>query len=67
MSHIKKENLNKCISLLKEFIDDAGATMPRKGAAKLALNQLLNITAGAAARDLEVGGCNTRPRADGVE
>lgn len=67
MSHLKKENMNKCFSLLRDFIAEAEASNPQKGAAKLALNQLQKITAGTAKPELDVGGCQSRPRADGAE
>lgn len=67
MSHLKKDNMNKCFSLLEEFIEAAGASGAQKGAAKLALDQLQKISAGTSSQELEVGGCHERPRADGTE
>ena len=46
MSELKKENLTKCFSLLREFIDEAQTVNNKKGIAVLALNQLQQITAG---------------------
>ncbi len=46
MRTLKDENLNKCFSLLKEFIEDAEAQGVQKGMAILALDQLKQITAG---------------------
>jgi hypothetical protein len=70
MSHLKTENLNKCVSLLREFIDGTGSPAEKKEMAVLALNHLQNITAGS---DPISGGsttllgpeCSSRPRADG--
>lgn len=45
MSNLKTESLNKCFSLLREFIDESGDET-RKGRAALALEQLRRITAG---------------------
>ena len=47
MSNLKKENVNKCVSLLREFIDGADSRNSKKGIAVLALDQLERITAGA--------------------
>lgn len=46
MSSLKKEALNKCFSLLREFIDEASEGNSRKGIAVMALNQLERVTAG---------------------
>jgi len=46
MGNLKKENVTKCFSLLKEFIDESGTTGDKKGIAVLALDQLRHITAG---------------------
>jgi hypothetical protein len=69
MSRLKAENLKKCVSLLREFIDDASKEDNKKEIAILALNQLQRITAGS---DPNGGGgstmggpeCFSRPRAD---
>jgi hypothetical protein len=45
MSHLKKEIADKCISLLREYIDEASLSS-KKESAILALNQLQKITAG---------------------
>lgn len=66
MSRLKAENLTKCFSLLREFIDDASELNHKKGIAIMALNQLQKITAGnikAASADMT---CLTKPRADGT-
>ncbi len=47
MSRLKNDNLKKCFSLLREFIEDSPAPGSRKGIAVLALEQLQRITAGA--------------------
>jgi hypothetical protein len=46
MVRLKVENLNKCVSLLREFIDESSEANNKKGIAKLALEQLERITAG---------------------
>ena len=46
MSNLKKENVSKCVSLLREFIDGADSRDNKKGIAVLALDQLERITAG---------------------
>jgi hypothetical protein len=62
MSHLKKENLNKCVSLLREFIDESLLEDNKKGTAILALEHLQRITAG---KTLEAAPqCYSRPRAD---
>jgi len=45
MSRLKIENVNKCISLLREYIEETSLEN-RKEIAILALNQLQTITAG---------------------
>jgi len=72
MSRLKNENLNKCFSLLREFIDEASKEDNKKEIAILALNQLRRITAGS--DTIDGGGstilgpeCASRPRADGVK
>ena len=61
MSHLKDESLKKCVSLLREFINEAPLGS-KKGTAILALNQLQKITAGTSTSFMT---CATRPRADG--
>lgn len=46
MGRLKVENLNQCVSLLREFIDESPEADNKKGIAKLALEQLEKITAG---------------------
>jgi hypothetical protein len=46
MGRLKVENLNKCVSLLREFVDESSEANNKKGIAKLALEQLERITAG---------------------
>jgi hypothetical protein len=62
MSHLKDENLKKCVSLLREFIDGVPSSS-KKGIAMLALDQLQKITAGTDTSELI---CATRPRVDGT-
>jgi len=45
MSRLKTENIDKCISLLREYIEETSLEN-RKEIAMLALNQLQTITAG---------------------
>lgn len=59
MARLKKENVNKCLSVIMEYIDDSS---PQKmGKALLALEQLRNITAGIDQANLF---CFGIPRAD---
>ena len=46
MSSLKKEALNKCFSLLREYIDESSEKNNRKGVAVMALDQLERVTAG---------------------
>jgi hypothetical protein len=73
MSNLKAQNLKKCFSLLREFIDESSQSS-KKGIALLALNQLQKITAGTGSTgssdgsnstDGPLSACNSRPRADG--
>lgn len=52
MSHLKDESLKKCVSLLREFVEESKAQDHKKGTAILTLNQLQKIIAGA---DSEAG------------
>ena len=71
MNNLKNESLNKCFSLLREYLED-GPANEKKGGAVLALNHLQQITAGV---DPEKGsidnqwltapGCNDRPGVNG--
>ncbi len=47
MSHLKDERLKKCVSLLREFVEESKAQDHKKGTAILTLNQLQKIIAGA--------------------
>jgi hypothetical protein len=69
MSHLKKEIVDKCLSLLREYIDE-GSLSSKKEAAVLALAQLQKITAGTGSQDSANNGstvvtlsCSARPRA----
>ena len=71
MSHLKNENVNKCFSLLREYLDE-GPSNNKKGAAILALDQLQKITAGTDSQGAPVEGdqvvfpgCNGKPKVDG--
>ncbi len=46
MGRLKTGNLKKCVSFLKEFIEESSEADDKKGIAKLALEQLEKITAG---------------------
>jgi hypothetical protein len=46
MSNLKTQNVNKCLSLLRQFISEVPEQDKKKDTALLALNQLQNITAG---------------------
>ncbi len=67
MSNLKAANLDKCFSLLREFIDEAQTLNNKKGAAVLALDHLQKITAGDGGGATTNSGpqCNGHPRADG--
>ncbi|UCH93730.1 MAG: hypothetical protein JSV88_26160 [Candidatus Aminicenantes bacterium] len=56
MGSLKAENLKKCVSLLREFIDESSEANNKKGIAKLALDQLQRITAGT---ELLFNGCDS--------
>ncbi len=64
MTNLKKENVNKCLTMLQACIDDMPAG-ERKGNAILALDQLHKITAG---NHGEPGGtvCIGVPRGNGL-
>ncbi len=73
MSKLKTQNLKKCFSLLREFIDESSQSN-KKGIAMLALNQLQKITAGTDSTGSSDGSnptdgprsiCYTKPRGDG--
>jgi len=64
MSRLKDENLEKCVSLIREFIDETSTEGNKKEIAILALNQLQSITAGSVQQSLLGPSCLTRPRAD---
>jgi hypothetical protein len=64
MSYLKRANLNKCISLLREFVEESPAQDNKKGAI-LALNQLQKVIAGAEVPTADtLPGCSGRPIAD---
>ena len=53
---LKEQNVTKCVSLLKEFIEEAAVQGNKKGVAILALHHLQKITAGIN-ESTEVAGC----------
>jgi hypothetical protein len=57
MGRLKVENLNKCVSLLREFVEESSEANNKKGIAKLALEQLEKITAGGESQ-VAFGGCD---------
>ncbi len=74
MSHLKKESVNKCFSLLRKYIDETSADTKNTGKemAMLALNQLRKVTAGSTTQENSIdditapdAGCNVKPRAYG--
>lgn len=46
MSHLRNENVTKCFSLLREFVENAEARDDKKEFAILAIEHLQRITAG---------------------
>ena len=62
MSTLKKETLNTCFSLLREYIDN-GPVNRQNEIARLALNQLREITAGEDTDQPDLS-CNGKPRAN---
>ena len=63
MSRLKEENLKKCFSILRDFIEGAAQDDKNKGTAILALNQLQKIKAGMTIHTLS---CAAVPRINGV-
>lgn len=63
MSYLKNESIDKCVSLLREYIEETPYGKNKRGAV-LALGQLQRITAGNAG-DQDNVSCNDRPRANG--
>ncbi len=65
MSNLKKDNLKKCFSLLREFVEESTVVDNKKGTAILALNQLQKVIAGAEVTTNNANpGCLGRPIAD---
>jgi len=65
MSHLKRENLKRCFSLLREFVEESTAQDNKKGTAILTLNQLQKIIAGTDGDAEDPGlSCHGRPIAD---
>jgi hypothetical protein len=67
MSYLKKENVNKCVSLLREYIETPSSN--NKQFAVLALDQLQMVSAGSGINEgTESDGgltCTERPKANG--
>ncbi len=63
MKKLTKKNLNQCIDLLREFIEETGSTQGKKGVAILALEHLQQITAGEKSDATLETNCTERPRA----
>lgn len=59
MTDRKKQNIDKCFALLREFIDEADSRNGKKGSAILALTQLQRITAGK--KEEKSPGCIGKP------
>ncbi|MCX6578982.1 MAG: hypothetical protein NT166_02235 [Candidatus Aminicenantes bacterium] len=65
MSHLKRENLKRCFSLLREYVEESKAENNKKGTAILTLNQLQKIIAGEEETLVDpILSCNGRPIAD---
>ena len=71
MSYLKNENLDKCFSLLREYLNEVTFNN-KKGTAILALGHLQKITAGTDSQGALFGssgvlffGCNGKPKVDG--
>lgn len=66
MSHLKEETVNKCFSLLREYVEESSLDS-RKEIAILALNKLQTITAGSGGDNFVLNNdpinCNGRPTA----
>ncbi|MCX6580074.1 MAG: hypothetical protein NT166_07810 [Candidatus Aminicenantes bacterium] len=66
MSHLKNETVNKCFSLLREYVEGTSQDS-RKEMAILALNKLQTITAGSGVSNSllyeDPINCNGRPTA----
>lgn len=62
MTYLKESNVNKCLDILKDFVEDASAR--DKGMARLALRHLMTITAGTGGSTPD-SWCAGRPRAEG--
>ncbi len=67
MSHLRKENIKKCMSLLNHFIEESQDDAGKKGSARLALAQLQRITAGdsGSSDDDQSAVCFGIPRVEG--
>ncbi|MGE5341447.1 MAG: hypothetical protein ACM3SY_08190 [Candidatus Omnitrophota bacterium] len=59
MNYLKKQKVEKCVSVLKAFIDGAHAGTDKKSIAALSLEQLHRVMAGGILEDV---GCIETPR-----
>ncbi len=64
MTNLKSETVNKCFSLLREYIEETSGVNNNKGVAVMALNQLERVTAGT--REKPDSQCSETPLADGI-
>lgn len=69
MSQLKNKNSKKCLSILRQFINEVPSNGEEREVAILALNQLQKVTAGLSAPELSASSknrlCIGRPLADG--
>jgi hypothetical protein len=61
MNRLKNETTQKCLSLLRDFIEESSSLNSKKGIAVLALSQLQRVTAGSSPDEPEPG-CKPSPR-----
>ncbi len=68
MSHLKEKNVTKCLSLLREFIEETSAQGNMKRTAVLALDHLQKITAGTDGQEANNSSsmCVDTPRINGA-
>jgi len=64
MSHLKNKNSKKCLSILRQFIENVTSKGREKEIAVLALDQLQRVTAGFAPGDAGKDLCIGRPLAE---
>ena len=61
MRHLKRGNLKRCFSQLREFVEESSAVDNKKGIAILALDQLQRVIAGSDDPDESSPVCLGRP------